>query len=107
MKEYWNDDNFNRHKRREKPKCRALHGSTNLFSVLCCCLTVMTLAIGLITNDFPFAIDKQPNAHLSTSAVTNTDFNTVQPLMRKAMPMKQLQSLMCKAIPMKQYGVSF
>lgn len=76
MKEYRNDNNFNRHKRRKKPKRHALHGFIKLFLVLCFCLTVMVLAIGLFANDFPFNIDKQSNVPLSTDAVTNSDFNT-------------------------------
>lgn len=76
MKEYWNDNNFNRPKRREKPKHHALRGFMKLSVILCCCLIVMRLASGLMTNSFPFVIDNQPNVHLSTNAVTDTDFNT-------------------------------
>jgi len=75
MKEYWNDDDYNRHKQREKPKRHAPHRLIKLFLVLCCFLTIVVVAITLITNDFPFAIDKQPNTPLSTDAVTNADFN--------------------------------
>lgn len=73
MKEYRNDNDFNKHKRHKKSKRHALRGFT---LVLCCCLTAMLLAFGLIANDIPSVVDKQPDAHLSTNAVTNTDFNT-------------------------------
>lgn len=69
MKEYGN-------KRPKKSKRHAPYGFTNLFLVLGCCLTVIVVAIGFIANDFPFTIDKQPNAHPSPSAITDTDFNT-------------------------------
>ncbi|MPM26392.1 hypothetical protein SDC9_72893 [bioreactor metagenome] len=36
----------------------------------------MVLAIGLFINGFLFDTDKQPNAHLSTDEVINTNFNT-------------------------------
>lgn len=76
MKEYWNDNDFNRHKRHKKTKCHALHRFKNLFLVLCCCLTVIVVVIGLSANSFPFNINKPPDASPSPSAISTTDFNT-------------------------------
>lgn len=73
MKEHWNGNDLNRNTRRKKPKRHATRGFT---LVLCCCLTVIAAAIGLIAYDIPSVVDKQPDTHLSTSAVTNTDSNT-------------------------------
>lgn len=73
MKENWNDNDFNGHKRRKKSKRHDLHRATLL---LCCCLTVIAVAIGLIAYDIPSVVDKQPDTHLSTSAVNNIDSST-------------------------------
>lgn len=73
MKEYWNDNDFNRNMRRKKLK---RHTSRGFTLGLCCCLTAMILAFGLNVNHIPPAVDKQPDAHLSKNTVANTDFDT-------------------------------